>query len=144
MQSRGIGKYCWITSRIKRWLQLKVYQKNVRAMSFINEKDLLFRVKRWTNSQEKKNMWWIGNRLEFVYPWQEDEPPVCLQDGRWFPSDVVFCSKNADEILHQNKNIWREALVWKIEIQSCFYNAFVYDNGNFSISDDSNADMGPK
>ena len=57
MQSRGIGKMLldYIKDKKDR-LQLKVYQKNVRAMSFINEKDLLFRVKRWTNSQEKKNM----------------------------------------------------------------------------------------
>ena len=50
MQSRGIGKM--LLDYIK--------DKKDRRMSgqclFINEKDLLFRVKAWTNSQEKKNM----------------------------------------------------------------------------------------
>ena len=67
MQSRGIGKILldYIKDKKDR-LQLKVYQKNVRAMSFYQREGFTIQSEEMDEFTGE-----IGNRLEFEYPWQE-------------------------------------------------------------------------
>ena len=84
MQSRGIGKMLldYIKDKKDR-LQLKVYQKNVRAMSFYQREGFTI---------QSESMDEFTGEKEYVMNWElsgilipmagGDESPVCLQDGR--------------------------------------------------------------
>lgn len=57
LQSQGIGKLLLdFVKESRTQLSLNVYQKNTRAIHFIREKDLRFRMKDWTKLRAKKIM----------------------------------------------------------------------------------------
>ena len=72
MQSRGIGKMLldYIKDKKDR-LQLKVYQKNVRAMSFYQREGFTIQSEEMDEFTGEKEYVMNWNRLEFEYPWQE-------------------------------------------------------------------------
>ena len=99
MQSRGIGKILldYIKDKKDR-LQLKVYQKNVRAMSFYQREGFTIQSEGMDEfTGEKEICDELGNRLEFEYPWlgRGSNRLVCFTRWKMIP---IGCSSFAARI----------------------------------------------